>query len=126
MSGPGGGQAGLADELRTLADTALERLQPWLDQLCPAHAEQPSDGGRVVPAACAVCPVCAVIAAVRGERSELGARLAEHAAALLATLRAALADGRPEQSQPVEEQPDDERKAQPIHVERTDLPPGAC
>ncbi len=134
MSAAGGGsagQAGLADEFRALADAALDRLQPWVDQLqpwvdqlCQAHAEQRGDEARVVPAACAVCPICAVIAAMRGERSELAARLAEHAAVLLATLRAALHESRLERQQPDGEQPPaDERRAQPIPVDRADLPP---
>jgi hypothetical protein len=141
MSAPGGGgagQAGLAEEFRTLADAVLDRLQPWVDQLCAAHQSQPrtgdrsGDDARIVPAACAVCPICAVIAAARGERSELGARLAEQAAALLAALRAALHEGRPERAtdgeQPPTAQHDEPsgaaRRAQPIVVERADPQPG--
>jgi hypothetical protein len=129
MSAPGGGagQAGLAEEFRALADAALDRLQPWVEQLCQAHAAPSGDESRVVPAACAVCPVCAVIAALRGERSELGTRLAEHAGALLAALRAALHEGQPDGQPargPGERPPSDERRAQPIRVDRADAPPG--
>jgi hypothetical protein len=81
-----GGHAGIGEDLRLLALTALDRIDPVLDRM---QSEPVGDA----PEVCAACPVCAVIAALRGERPELAARLAEHAAALVAVLRAALQDG---------------------------------
>ena len=95
MTGAGcGAHAGvggeLAEELRALALTALEKVEPVLERLREEPAATAADGGT-----CAACPVCAVLAALRGERPELAARLAEHAGGLVAVLRAALAEGGP-------------------------------
>jgi hypothetical protein len=68
----------LASEAKALAAAVLERLVPLLD------------GGSATPASCASCPVCAVLALLRGERPELAVTLAEHAAAVVAALRALL------------------------------------
>jgi hypothetical protein len=81
-----GGHAGVGEELRVLVLTALDRIDPVLDRM---RSEQAGDAQQ----GCASCPVCAVVAALRGERPELAARLAEHAAGLVAVLRAALEDG---------------------------------
>jgi hypothetical protein len=78
--------AGVGEELRVLVLTALERIDPLLDRM---RSEPAGDA----PEGCASCPVCAVLAALRGERPELAVRLAEHAAGLVAVLRAALEDG---------------------------------
>ena len=90
MTGPDGcgGHAGMGEELRVLALTALDRIDPVLDRL---RSDPPDDA----PETCASCPVCAVIAALRGERPELAVRLAEHASGLVAVLRAALEEGAP-------------------------------
>jgi hypothetical protein len=77
----------IGEEFRVLALTALDRIDPVLDRL----RSEPADDGA--PQMCASCPVCAVIAALRGERPELAVRLAEHAAGLVAVLRAALDEG---------------------------------
>lgn len=93
------GHTGLPDEFRTMALAALDRLAPTLERM---RVEQAAAGEPGVAAAgqdnaadrpCAVCPICAVIAAWRGERSELAARVVDHAAGLLAVLRAALDEG---------------------------------
>jgi hypothetical protein len=81
-----GGHAVIGEEFRVLALTALDRIEPVLDRL----RNEPADEA---PETCASCPVCAVIAALRGERPELAVRLAEHAAGLVAVLRAALDEG---------------------------------
>ena len=70
----------LVEELRLLLDAVAERAGPWLDRA----AESSSD--------CGWCPVCAVLALVRGEPNELAARGLDHAADLVALLRAVLAD----------------------------------
>lgn len=49
------------------------------------------DGGSAT-GSCGWCPLCALIAIARGERPEFVARLLEHAAQLIALLRAVLAD----------------------------------
>jgi hypothetical protein len=82
------GHAGLSAELRALALTALDRIEPVLDRV---RTEQATSGAE----ACSACPVCAVLAAVRGERPELAVRLAEQAAGLVTVLRAALEEGAP-------------------------------
>ncbi|MGH3564498.1 MAG: hypothetical protein ACRDRH_00405 [Pseudonocardia sp.] len=86
---------GFSHELRSLALTALDRLDPVLDQVrAEPVAGTPSVAGtQSAERPCAFCPVCEVISALRGERSELAVRLAEQAAGLAAVLRAALEDG---------------------------------
>ncbi|USX48262.1 hypothetical protein [Lentzea sp. HUAS12] len=74
----------LAEELRLLIDTAAERMQPWLQRVAEA-----GDGAHT-PETCGWCPLCNGVALLRGDRSELAAKAAEHAAGLVAVLRAAL------------------------------------
>ena len=75
---------GASAELRALARTALDRIEPVLDRL------------RIEPTTattaetCAACPLCALMAALRGERPELVQRLAEQLGGLVTVLRAAL------------------------------------
>jgi hypothetical protein len=95
----------MAAELRALAVTAMDRIEPALARLRedPTGDRTAADGNAPdsahdsahVGAACAVCPVCAMISVLRGERSELAARLAEQAAGLLTVLRTALDEGDP-------------------------------
>jgi hypothetical protein len=84
------GHANLADDLRDYAGGALDLLEPLVERI---REQVPGDGAEPEPASCAVCPVCALITVLRGGRSELAVRLAEHAAGLLAVLRAALEEG---------------------------------
>lgn len=81
--------ARLAEEARLLLDALAERAQPWLNRLA---ADPGEDGAPHTPATCGWCPICAGLALLRGERPELAVRAAEHAAGLLAVLRAALAE----------------------------------
>lgn len=74
----------LVEELRLLLDAMAERAGPWLDRTVPA---EPGSGSS-----CGWCPVCAMVALVRGEPNELTARGLDHAADLVALLRAVLAD----------------------------------
>ncbi|MBB3665035.1 MULTISPECIES: hypothetical protein [Prauserella salsuginis group] len=55
-----------------------------------ADAAAEGDGDRA--SACSWCPLCAVIAIVRGETPEIAVRVLDQAAALIALLRAVLAD----------------------------------
>ncbi|GAA5119342.1 hypothetical protein [Pseudonocardia adelaidensis] len=110
-----GAHAGIAEDLKALLRTALDRIDPVLDRL---REEQAAGGGDAAepPAApdpCASCPICAVIAALRGERPELAVRLAEHAAGLVAVLRTALDDGVPAPAPPPDVDEDADRDGRP-------------
>lgn len=72
--------------MRLLIDAAAERVQPWLQKV----AEAGDLTGEHTPETCGWCPLCNGVALLRGDRSELAARAAEHAAGLIAVLRAAL------------------------------------
>lgn len=92
MTGPhsGTGAAGrrhpeLAPELRQLAQTILDRLDPAV-KLAAARAAGSGDG----PGKCQQvwCPVCALAALVAGEQHPLLTVVAEHSVALLTVIRA--------------------------------------
>jgi hypothetical protein len=106
-----GGHAGIGEELRAFALTALDRIDPVLDGL---RSEPPDDA----PETCASCPICAVIAALHGERPELAVRLAEHASGLVAVLRAALEEAPPAPSAAGATERPPARRVQRIRVER--------
>jgi hypothetical protein len=110
-----GEHGALGDELRATVLAAIDRIGPVLDRM---RAEPAAPPGRPAPT-CASCPVCAVIAALRGERPELAARLAEHAAGLLAVLRAALDEGAPAPAGPPPASPPAAgRRVQHIYIDR--------
>lgn len=73
----------LVEELRMLAETMLERVEPVLRRAA-------ADGG-VEWDGCSWCPVCAAAALVRGEHHDVVATLAEHGTAIVTVLREALA-----------------------------------
>ena len=106
----------LAEELRLLIDTAAERMQPWLQRVAEA-----GDGSHT-PETCGWCPLCNGVALLRGDRSELAAKAAEHAAGLVAVLRAALREpGTPPPPPPAggdEPAPDAGQRVQHIKVVR--------
>jgi hypothetical protein len=110
-----GGHTGISEEVRALLRGALDRIDPALDRLRTELAGRPAGASAET---CAVCPVCAVLAALRGERTELAARLAEHAADLLAALRAALEEGGPTAPSAAEPPPASTRRVEHIRVER--------
>ncbi|OHT87075.1 hypothetical protein [Mycobacteroides saopaulense] len=76
----------LGPELRALAASILDKLDPALRQA----ARAPSDGG--VPGKCdqLFCPVCALAALIEGEHHPLLATIAEHSLALVMVVRAML------------------------------------
>ncbi|MDX8146281.1 hypothetical protein SK854_29500 [Lentzea sp. BCCO 10_0061] len=109
----------LAEELRLLIDTAAERMQPWLQRVSEA-----GDGSHT-PETCGWCPLCNGVALLRGDRSELAAKAAEHAAGLVAVLRAALREpGTPAPSAGAEEPAHDSGTGQRVQhikvVRKTD------
>lgn len=55
-----------------------------------SESVEDGDGGRA--SACSWCPFCAVVAIVRGETPEIAVHVLDQAAALIALLRAVLAD----------------------------------
>jgi hypothetical protein len=79
----------LAPELRQLAQTILDRLDPAV-RLAAARAAGSGDG----PGKCQQvwCPVCALAALVAGEQHPLLTVVAEHSVALLAIVRAMVED----------------------------------
>jgi hypothetical protein len=79
-------------EVRALAESLAEALEPWAQRLRRAAEERDAQPGGELPATCTWCPVCAVVGLLRGERPELAARLAEHGVGLLAALRELLSE----------------------------------
>jgi hypothetical protein len=79
----------LAPELRQLAQTILDRLDPAV-RLAAARAAGSGDG----PGKCQQvwCPVCALAALIAGEQHPLLTVIAEHSVALLAVVRAIIED----------------------------------
>ena len=79
----------LAPELRQLAQSILDRLDPAV-RLAAARAASSGDG----PGKCQQvwCPVCALAALVAGEQHPLLTVIAEHSVALLAVIRAIVED----------------------------------
>jgi len=118
MTAPGcDAHAGASAELRALARTALDRVEPVLDRL---RIEPPTPASAET---CAVCPLCALMAALRGERPELVQRLAEHLGGLVTLLRSALDE--PAEPPPPERTASGSPKVvQRIPVERPDVRAG--
>jgi hypothetical protein len=84
-----GSHPDIGPELRQLAQTILDRLDPAV-RLAAARAAGSGDG----PAKCQQvwCPVCALAALVAGEQHPLLTVIAEHSVALLAVVRAVIED----------------------------------
>ncbi|WP_024803737.1 hypothetical protein [Nocardia sp. BMG51109] len=72
----------LTEELRLLAETMLERVEPMLRR---AAAED-----RAEWSGCGWCPVCAAVALLRGEHHDVLTAVAEHGTAIVTVLREAL------------------------------------
>jgi len=84
-----GSHPDIGPELRQLAQTILDRLDPAV-RLAAARAAGSGDG----PGKCQQvwCPVCALAALVAGEQHPLLTVVAEHSVALLAVIRAIVED----------------------------------
>lgn len=108
--------ADLGPELRALAQTILDRIDPAVRAAAAAAAG--ADG----PGKCQQvwCPVCALAALVSGEQHPLLTVIAEHSVALLTVVRAMVADiesaSGPEQPPPDEPPPPGRSRYQHIPV----------
>jgi hypothetical protein len=87
MTGP---HSDIGPELRALAQTILDKLDPAV-RLAAARAAGTGDG----PGKCQQvwCPVCALAALVAGEQHPLLDVVAEHSVALLSVVRAIIETG---------------------------------
>ena len=92
MAAVTGDHAELTAELRALAETVLERLEPILQKVAaPVPAEQAADADAgPACSTCSWCPLCALAAVIRGEQHDLVTLLAGQASVLLTALREAL------------------------------------
>ena len=96
--------AALMAELRAIALAALDRLEPILERAAQAASEATHDGPQQDPgtetagdaaggtSGCSWCPVCALVALVKGEPHDLLTLVSTQLAALLALVRALLAE----------------------------------
>ena len=76
-------------ELRALAQTILDRLEPAIRLAAARAANAPDNPGRCQQV---WCPVCALAALVSGEQHPLLSVVAEHSVALLTVVRAIVND----------------------------------
>ncbi|MFF3224498.1 hypothetical protein ACFYV7_17015 [Nocardia suismassiliense] len=76
------GLAEFAAELKLLAESVLERVEPVLRQAADGQVEWSS---------CNWCPVCAAAALMRGQHHEVLQSVADHGTAIVTVLREALA-----------------------------------
>ncbi|MEW5812723.1 MAG: hypothetical protein AB1925_25150 [Actinomycetota bacterium] len=83
-------------ELRALAQSILDRLEPAIRLAAARAASAPDGSGRCQQV---WCPVCALAALVSGEQHPLLSVVAEHSVALLAVIRAIVND-QPDQAAP--------------------------
>jgi hypothetical protein len=96
VAGVSGAHPNIGPELRQLAQTILDRLDPAVR--AAAAAAQRGDA----PGKCQQvwCPVCALAALVAGEQHPLLSVIAEHSVALMAVIRAMVEDIEREQPPP--------------------------
>jgi len=89
VAGVTGAHPDLGPELRQLAQTILDRLDPAV-RMAAARAAGNGDG----PGKCQQvwCPVCALAALAAGEQHPMLDVIAEHSVALLAVIRAIVED----------------------------------
>ncbi len=82
-----GEHAELIAELRALADTVLDRLDPILAKAQQAAGSAATADGSGGCSSCSWCPLCALAALVRGEQHDLVTLVAGQASTLIAALR---------------------------------------
>ena len=98
-----GSHADIGPELRQLAQTILDKLDPAV-RLAAGRAAGSGDG----PGKCQQvwCPVCALAALATGEQHPMLEVIAEHSVALLTVVRAILENGAPGPTGPGEPPPE--------------------
>lgn len=110
------GHADLGPELRALAQSILDRIDPAV-RAAAAAAAGPDGPGKCQQV---WCPVCALAALVSGEQHPLLTVIAEHSVALLSVVRAMVEDIEsspgPAQPPPDEPPPPDPSRYQHIPV----------
>ena len=111
----------VVEELRALGLLALDRLDPLVGRLNESVSTERDD--RREPHTehrCTACPVCAALADVRTDHADAVARMARHAAGLLAALRVVLAPDGTEGTAQAPPRParEPDRVVQRIPVER--------
>ncbi len=87
----GGAHPDLGPELRQLAQTLLDQLDPAI-RMAAARAAAASGPGKCQQV---WCPVCALAALIAGEQHPLLSVVAEHSVALLTVVRAVLDESSP-------------------------------
>lgn len=97
-----GAHSDIGPELRQLAQTILDRLDPAVR----AAAALASSGEGPGKCQQVWCPVCALAALAAGEQHPLLNVIAEHSVSLLEVIRAVLGDGQPEPPGPGEPPPE--------------------
>ena len=116
----GGRHADIAPELRQLAQTILDRLDPAV-KLAAARASSGTEGRCQQ----VWCPVCALAALVTGERHPMLTVIAEHSVALMAVVRAmaeSMDTGQNGGSEPPEPPTDPAGPGRPTPGPRDDTP----
>ena len=111
-------------ELRALAETVLERIEPILQKAArgaeaAAESEGTDSAGQAGCSSCSWCPLCALAALIRGEQHDLVTAVAGHASALLAVLREVLdgqQDAAAEHAGQTPERPAPASAFVPIHI----------
>ncbi|MCQ4119021.1 hypothetical protein [Rhodococcus tibetensis] len=89
--------AQLVADLRALAESALERLEPILQRAAAPHSQDGPNDERAATgewSGCTWCPVCALAAVIRGEQHDLVTLLANQGTVLVAVLRQILDEHR--------------------------------
>lgn len=87
-----GSHSDLGPELRQLAQSILDRLDPAVRLAAAAATTSPGEPGKCQQV---WCPVCALAAAVNGEHHPLLTVIAEHSVALLEIIRGLVDDAPP-------------------------------
>jgi hypothetical protein len=115
-----GSHPDIGPELRQLAQTILDRLDPAV-RLAAARAAGSGEGAGKCQQVW--CPVCALVALVEGEPHPMLGVIAEHSVALLAVIRALVeqtgqppADGPPPAEPPPQSPPEGPGRYQHIPV----------
>ncbi|RVW00334.1 hypothetical protein [Rhodococcus spongiicola] len=84
----------LVAELRALAETVLDRLDPILEKAAAGavkdNADPTGSDAESNSSVCSWCPLCALAALIRGEQHDLVTHVAAQASIFLAELRDAL------------------------------------